>query len=368
MLHPDWRSLRRLLVMRLDNIGDMVMLTPALRALRQALPEVDLTLLASPAGHQLAPLLPWVNQVMPLRSLWQDASGALAFDPEREQELIKKLRQDRFDATLIFTSFSQSPYPPAYVAYLAGIPLRLGQSKEFGGRVLSDWVKPPPDDSHQVDRNLHLLQAIGIAPLGRHLELAIPAVIQTAADRCLHQAGVSSHQPFILLAPGASCAARCYDPERYREVARLLATHTNLPIVVVGSEREGELVAPILALQQEGYPIASLVGQTSVPELAAVIRRASLVIGNNSGPMHLADAFRRPLVILFSGTDRVSQWRPRNAPTILLQRSVSCSPCYGFRCPYNLECLDIAPAEVVQGCLDLLQTTLGARPAVQLTI
>jgi lipopolysaccharide heptosyltransferase II len=356
-----WHDVRRLLVIRLDNIGDIVMIGPALRALRQALPAAHIKLMASPAGSQVAPLLPWIDDVLVHRALWQDASGSMALDPAAEQDLIAGLRARAFDAAVIFTSFSQSPYPPAYACYLAGIPIRIGQSKEFGGSVLSQWVKPLPDGVHQVDRNLFLLEQAGFALAGRHLELRIPGGVQDAAARKLQSLGLGPQAPFIVLAPGASCPARRYDIGRFATVARLLAEETALPIVVVGSARETEFVAPILATGPPGR-ILSLAGQTSVPELAAVIARAGLLLANDSGPMHLADATGRPMVILYSGTELEEQWRPRSAPARLLRRPTGCSPCYRFECPYHMECLDIAPSEVVAAALDLLAKTGATQP------
>lgn len=353
MLPPEWHEVRRVLVIRLDNIGDVVMLGPALRTLRANLPAATITLMASLAGSQVAALLPWVDDVLVYRTVWQDASGTLSVDPAREQALIVDIHTRKFDAAIIFTSFSQSPYPPAYVAYLAGIPLRVGQSKEFGGGVLSHWVKSGPDAMHQVDRNLFLLESIGFPVAERYLELVIPDHIQAEGDRHLDRLGIDPTQPFIVLAPGASCAARRYDLNRYAAVAEILAAETYLPIVLVGSSRETKLVQSILAAEK--HTIVSLVGQTSVPELAAIISRASLVVANDSGPMHMADAFRRPMVILFSGTELESQWRPRSAATKLLRRYTDCSPCYAFRCPYQMECLDIPAVEVVMECLKLLQ-------------
>jgi ADP-heptose:LPS heptosyltransferase len=272
--------------------------------------------------------------------------------------LVETIRAHGFDAAIIFTSFSQSPYPPAYVCYLAGVPIRLGQSKEFGGSLLSQWVKPPLDSVHQVDRNLHLLEMAGFSVAERHLELNVPDDVQRSADCLLYTVGVDPDAPFIVLAPGASCAARRYDPLRYAAMVPMLTAQTDLPIVVIGSAHEAELVAPILAAGAE-HGISSLVGRTSVPELAAVIRRAILVIANDSGPMHFADAFRRPMVVLYSGTEYESQWRPRNAPTRLLRRPTACSPCYRFQCPYQMECLDIPPAEVAAEALAMLQRTVS---------
>lgn len=370
---PGWRrtrfsldqNLERILVVRLDNIGDVVMLSPALCALRNFLPESEITLMASPVGSQLAPLLPWVDDVIVWSAIWQEISANPSLNPEREIGLVKKLHGRNFDAAIFFTSFSQSPYPPAYACYLAGIPVRLGHSKEFGGAVLSHCPEPPPDASHQVDRNLSLLEKVGIPVDSTRLELHISGEIRKKANQILETAGVYRDTTFILLAPGASCSARRYDPARFASVAHMLARRTGLPHIIVGSPREARILEPVVALARTPglENVKSIVGLTSVPELAAIIQRAGLVIANNSASLHIADAFGRPMVILYSGTELESQWRPRNAPARLLRRPTPCSPCYTFECPYAMECLDIPPQEVVSTALEMLSQ--GRSPATQ---
>jgi ADP-heptose:LPS heptosyltransferase len=92
----------------------------------------------------------------------------------------------------------------------------------------------------------------------------------------------------------------------------------------------------------------------TIQEYAALIARSSVVICGNTLPMHLADATGTPVVALYSGTDEISQWRPRRVPARLLQRPVPCSPCYLFDCPIGTPCLDIAPAEVVRNIAALM--------------
>src|SRR5512140_929377 len=133
MLSNLVHAMDRLLVIRLDNIGDVVMLGPALRSLRAARPLAHITLLASPAGNQVAPLLPWINKTIPWRASWQNISAHASTEPQKEWELANLLSAGHYDAAFIFTSFSQSPYPPAFACYMAGIPVRIGQSREFGG-------------------------------------------------------------------------------------------------------------------------------------------------------------------------------------------------------------------------------------------
>jgi lipopolysaccharide heptosyltransferase II len=354
------QDIQRILAVRLDNIGDIVMLGPALRALRGFFPQAHLTLLASPAGSQVAPLLPWIDEVIPLRALWQDVSGKLELNPQRELELIEQLRAGRYDAAFIFTSFSQSPHPPGLICYLAGIPIRVGHSKEFGGGVLNITGRPPEDSGHQAERNLALLETAGIPVRSRHLELYVAPEVQNEADELLLSAGVDPYAPFVALAPGASCPARRYPPGRFAQAARLLARQSGLPLVILGSEREKESLIPFLTGLQHERPWVSLLGKTGVPQFSAVIRRAALVVANNSASLHIADAFERPLVILYSGTEYISQWEPRISPARLLNCTVPCSPCFRFECPYNQECLDIPPEEVAQAALELYQATSGA--------
>lgn len=348
---------RRILVARLDNIGDVVMMTPALRALRAALPHAHVTAMLSPGGSQLAPLLPWIDDVLVERVTWQDVRGELPHDPQREFALLDKLRACHFDASLIFTSFSQSPWPLAYLSYLAGIPFRVGQSKEFGGSVLTHAVTPLTDSVHQVDRNLHLLGALGLAGAGSYLELDLPPGPAHSARALLHEFDVGA--PFVALGIGASCSARRYDARRFGLVARGLIDAGGLSVVLIGSAREVELAERVREAAGRDELI-SLVGRTSVPEMAAVIASATLVIANNSAAMHMADAFGRPSVVLFGGTELERQWRPRNSPTRLLRRPTGCSPCYGFTCAHHHECLDLPPQTVIDAALRLLSETQDA--------
>lgn len=360
MSPEGWESVRRVLVVRLDNVGDVVMTGPALRAIKAALPDAAITLMASPSGSQIAWQLPWVDRLITHRAVWQDVYGSLPQDPLYDEAVVGQLRSGAYDAAVILTSFSQSPWPPAYACWRAGIPIRIGQSEEFGGSLLSQWVKPPARESHQVDRNLHLLEAAGFEPVGRELELSVDGELDATVRSLLRRENVDAEQPFIAVAPFATASARTYEPGRYAEVLRRLTSEQRMPAVVLGGQREVGSAKSLLALTR-GHHVHSVVGRASVAEQAAIIRRASLVITNDSGPMHIADAFRRPTVVLFSGTELEEQWRPRTTEAVLLRRHTACSPCYAFECPLGMACLDIPPAEVVERATELLRkTTLTA--------
>lgn len=346
----EWLAARNILAVRLDNIGDVIMLGPALRAVKETSPQARLTLLASEGGATAAPLLPWIDDVITWRASWQDVSGHFPFDTGYELQLIQVLAERRFDAALIFTSFSQTPHVPGYVCYLAGIPLRAGESKEFAGSTLTTELHGAPDELHQVERNLRLVECLGFVARNRQLMVTIPEKARAAVPALIDKAGLDTNAPFILIHPGASAKARRYPIERFAVLARLLIRR-GWPVLVIGVEREASLVEEFLLHTPEAH---SLVGQTTLAEYAALIERAALVICNDSLPMHLADAMRTPQVVLFSGTDYEEQWRPRSTRSRLLRRPTPCHPCYLFACPIGLPCLDIPPEEVVEEAEKLL--------------
>lgn len=341
----DWRNLPRVLAVRLDNLGDVVMVTPALRALRAALaPGARLDLLASPAGASLAPLLADVDEVQALSALWQDGDGRLPLDPARELAVVDRLRG--YDAVVVFTSFAQSPWPVAYAAYLAGVPVRVGVSKEFGGSVLSHRLPAPPDAQHQSDRALALLASVGVSHRGRHLSLCVPDDARERAAKVRREVGLPD--TYAVLAPGASCPSRRWPPERFAEVARRLG----MAVAVVGTAAEADLVASITR-RSASSDVLGLAGQLDVPALAALLEGAQVAVTNNSGGMHLADAVGTPVVALFAGTEDESQFAPRSVPARLLRVPTTCSPCRSFVCPYAQECLDIAPDAVLAAVREL---------------
>ncbi|MGV0026470.1 glycosyltransferase family 9 protein [Phormidesmis priestleyi] len=346
-----WLTVRNLLVMRLDNIGDVIMTSPVLRSLKENLPQARLTLMASPGGSLVAPLLPWVDEVLTWRVLWQDL-GRLEFDPAREWRLVSELRERQFDAAIILTSFNQSPHPPALLCSLAGIPLRVGESKEKGGNALTTEVSSAPDRIHQVERNLGLIEAIDFEVCDRSLAIQIPEEAHQTATSLLSQHRLSTNDPFLLLNPWTSCQSRNYPADRFAIAARQLSEITGWKVVVTGVEKDRSHSGELLKIL--GESAIDLIGATDLSTLAALVQRSKLMLSNNTSTMHIADATRTPSVILFAGTELESQWQPRDCRSILLRQPTPCSPCYAFTCPYHLECLDIVPDRVVKAGLELL--------------
>lgn len=202
MLRDEWQHVRRILAVQLGSLADVMMLSPALDRLQQALPDVSITLLCTPEASQIGQLMPVVNAVLVQEVL---PNGTVAGDAVSLRALIQMLRSQSFDAAILFTQELQSPYLLAYSCYLAGIPIRVGLSQEFGGGVLSHWVKakgyvptnpqksfvplhPDSDVEEQreaeaVDRNLFLLEAVGLIPVQTHFGEQITQMAPIATER-----------------------------------------------------------------------------------------------------------------------------------------------------------------------------------------
>ena len=354
--HISKSELEHVLVMQLDDSGSIVMLSPALRTLREALPHAELTLMTSVAGGQLAPLLPWVDNVMIDQAVGPDGSGSRSINPREEIAFVERLRRHNFSVALIFTSVSQSPLRAASACYMAGIPYRVGFAKGMSGLILSHAATPLSEDVHQVDRNLRLLEAIGISSSNSRTELNIPENVENRANELLSIAGLKLNIPYIVLAPGSVGAVSQYSPNHFAVVAHILSAQTEQQLVVVGNSSQAKAIVPVLQVANENLygNIYSLVEKTTLPELAAIIRQASLTIANNSVSMHFADVFGRPMVILHSESEMSNQWMPRNASARLLSRPAICSRCNQVECPNGINCLDVRPEEVAIAALEML--------------
>ncbi len=363
---PEWRAVRRVLAVRLDNLGDVLVMTPAMHAIRQSLPQVTLTLLASPIGAQAGRLNPDIDDVIVYQAPWMDPWQKLPRDPEREQQMIALLRERQFDGAIIFTSFRQSPLPSAYLCYLADIPLRLAASIDGPGSLLTTRHKHPERMLHEVERGLDLVGAVGLTTEEHDLILRVPddargfleetfPALECRANltRKRQQPYVPLQRPLVVIHPGCSMPARTYPWEMYAELADQLIERLGAAVVLTGAEAEQELVARVQhRMQHRALPLA---GARPFPALCALIEAADLTITNNTGPMHMAAALKTPVIALFALTNPPEQWGPWRVPHRQLYHDVACRICYSRVCRYGHECLRlITPAMVVESAVELL--------------
>ena len=359
-----WRAARSVLCIRLDAMGDVLMTTPALRALKQSAPR-QLTLLTSHAGAAIAPLIPEIDQVLIYEAPWLK-SGAAQAQPAADLDMLAHLRAQRFDAAVIFTVYSQNPLPSALMCYLADIPLRLAHCRENPYRLLTDWLpetEPQQHIRHEVQRQLDLVAYVGATTDDAGLSLQVPSHAATALRARLAAARIDGTRPLVLIHPGASAPSRRYPPALYAQVLPMLIAR-GLQVVFTGTAADAEAIARI----RRGYErtTVSFAGVLDIAELAALIAHADILLCNNSGPAHIAAAVGTPVVDLYALTN--PQHTPWQVPARVLSHDVPCKYCYKSECPQQHQrCLRaIEPAAVAAAVIDLLNET-RPRSAAALT-
>ena len=356
----SWTDAERVLAVRLDALGDVLMTTPALRALKVVRPRRHLTLLTSGAGAAVAALVPEIDDVLVYDAPWMKATA-----PRREVApdlaMIERLRAGRFDGAVVFTVYSQSPLPAALLCYLAGVPRRLAHCHENPYQLLTDWVLDPEPARfvrHEVRRQLDLVASVGAACADERLSLRVPDEARRRI-RDLLRTYELHHRPWLLLHPGASAPSRRYPPELFASAARGFAETTGAAVVIIGLEGEPAIAAVLAAI--DGVETHALTG-LPLADVAALVEAAPVLISNNSGPVHVAAAVGTPVVDLYALTN--PQHTPWAVPHRVLFHDVPCKYCYKSVCPEgHNDCLRrVSPHQVVEAALSLLPSGRSGGP------
>jgi lipopolysaccharide heptosyltransferase II len=363
MATPSWDRARNVLCVRLDTLGDVLMTTPALRALRESLPGRRLTLLTSPAGAEAGALVPEVDDVLVYDAPWMKATAPRR-DSGPEYEMAQRLRRAGFDAAVIFTVYSQNPLPSAFLCYLADVPLRLAHCHENPYQLLTHWA-PDPEPAkgvrHEVQRQLDLVATVGCRTADPRLSIRFTEADRGRARALLAEAGVDRRRPWVVVHAGATAASRRYPPEGFAEAAGRLTREHGCQVLFTGAPGERELVEAVRGMMRA--PSHELVGRLRLAELAAVLAEAPLLISNNTGPVHIAAAVGTPVVDLYALTN--PQHTPWAVPSRVLFHDVPCKYCYKSVCPEgHHDCLRrVPPGAVVTAAVELLRER-GALPPV----
>ncbi|WP_225753517.1 glycosyltransferase family 9 protein [Actinotalea sp. Marseille-Q4924] len=367
----------RVLVVRLDSDGDVLLAGPAVRALAADDGVAQVDLLVSPAGRHAAELLPGVGEVLAFAAPWS-GSRPPPVDAAAVQALVADLAERAYDRCLVLTSFHQSPLPMALLARLAGVPFVAGTSEDYPGALL-DVRHRRPHGLHEVEAALDLVRATGVAVASGTHPLAVrgplpdvAALVGTGAV-----AGPDGHpgsgRPYVVLHPGASVPSRALSGQHAAAIARALADAGHGVVVTGGPGETGLTAAVVAAATQAGPaatrtpPVVDLGGRTTFAELAAVLAGASCVVVGNTGPAHLAAAVGTPVVSLFSPVVPADRWAPWGVPTVLLgDQAAPCRDTRARECPVaGHPCLtSVAPSEVVDAVAALTGRPAGVADVV----
>ncbi|QEC52861.1 ADP-heptose:LPS heptosyltransferase [Anseongella ginsenosidimutans] len=310
----NWGDFTNILCIRPDNLGDVLMTGPAIRALKNGKKDRKITLLTSSSGSGIARYIPGIDQVIEFDLPWYKhdlRAGAAMIN-----DLTEQLKDHRFDAAVIFTVYSQSPLPTAMLCYQAGIPRVAACCRENPYGLISDWI---PDEEpfyqikHEVTRQLDLVKSLGgTVPAEEHLSLDIPPGTQEKILEKLEKLRVNIQDPWLMVHPGVSEDKRQYPPGLLTAAASMICKELGYRVLITGTAPEKTLAAA-MADQIDGKAI-SLAGMLNLEELIGLTALSPLLIANNTGPVHIAAALGTPVIVLYALTN------PQHTPWKVMHR------------------------------------------------
>ena len=311
---PNWQACKNILCIRADNMGDVIMSGPAIRALKSTF-NTKITLLTSSMGAVITGSMNEPDELIIYDFPWvktANTSDLLSFN-----RLVEDIRSRNFDAAIIFSVYSQNPMPAILLAYLAGIPRRLAYCRENPYHLLTDWV---PDEEpytfirHQVRRDLDLVASVGAYAQNENLQLKINPDLWDAILSKLILLGFDPAKKWMVVHAGVSERKRQFPFDLWVETARKLVYEQGYQLIFTGSGSEKKLTNELQ--QQTGVQSFSTAGLFSVNELITLISRSPLLLSVNTGTVHIAAAVNTPLVILYALTN--PQHTPWKTPSIVI--------------------------------------------------
>jgi lipopolysaccharide heptosyltransferase II len=325
----------RILVMETGLIGELLVVTPALRALRRHRPQAHVTVMVRPGSAPVLVGNPNVNRLLPL--VGKERKGFLGV-----MRLASWVRSKDFDAALILhTSFRS-----ALIALMGAVPVRAGLACEGRGFILTH-KKPRNRQAYEVDEHLAVLELLGVPPDGNRLDLFLTAEERRSARELL--AGAAERRPLVGLHPGASREIRRWPVQRFVALARLIETELSGTPVFFFGPREEDLAHGVKAISEAGGTAPPFMCRPgNIRLLAAAFELMDAVVTNNTGPMHVAAAVEAPGVFIHGPTP-VPRWHPpgdRYVP--IYADGLDCRPCDSPRCSLDrVECMREIPVERV---------------------
>jgi heptosyltransferase III len=325
--------MRNSLVIKLRYIGDVLLATPTVRAMKAARPDARVTMMVNRGTEDVLSGNPDLDEIIVLDK------GSLT----AQSRLIAGLRHRGFDTVIDLTDGDRS----AFLSWVSGAPVRIGFNDEhrWRGKYYTQVVEPVPGVRHRIDRDLEALKPMNIQANSRNPQLWLSLEEANSADQLLDQLGILRSQPYVILQPGARYWFKTWPTERFAELADELTAQYGCQVLIGGSAQDIDLAQQIRQTAKSSPVI--MAGRTTVKQFAAIAKQSALFVGSDSGAMHIAAAMGTPVVALF-GPSSPHEWGPRGGPVEILYKDLDCRSCFHPTCTRGEEnCMKLIGVEEV---------------------
>ena len=295
----------KILLIQLKRIGDLILTTPAIAALREKFPDAKITLVIASESKALAPAIAGVNKLLVVPRGVAGIGTLAAIAGSKFDYCIDFTRNDR-SAFLVLLSRARKRI----------VSFRIKVRSRFRTRFYNEFVEHRMRDMHVIDYHLALLAPLGISDASRAVKLKIPKSARDQADELLRHCDIT--KPFIIVHPGSARAEKFWDTVRWARVIDQVANRHDVDLVLTGGRSPVEQVHIKEIVRNANRGVVDISGKTDLLTLAALIEKARLLVTVDSAPMHLASATKTPQVRLFGPTNPF-HWRPLESPALILQ-------------------------------------------------
>lgn len=325
----ETENIRRILIRSTNWVGDAVMTTPAVQAVRENFPDAEITILAKPWVTPVFWNNPHINRIetYDAKGLHRGWTGKL--------RLAGGLRRQHFDLAVLF----QNAFEAALLAFLAGIPRRLGYDTDGRRCLLTHPVKTDPGLKriHEVHYYLSILDRVGLEQTESPSTLFLTASEREQARSTFAEFGLGGEGPMVGICPGATYgSAKRWFPERYGALGDRIFERYGAEIVIFGGPGEESVGQKVCEAMRARC--INLCARTTLRQAMAAIEQCDLFVTNDSGLMHVAAALEVPVIAIFGSTNPVTTG-PRSANSQIVRVAASCSPCLKTECPEDHRCM-----------------------------
>jgi heptosyltransferase-3 len=323
---------RNILVIKLRYLGDVLLATPTLQALKTAFPMARLTVLVNRGTDEILRENPHVDEILPL-----DRGSIL-----EQSRFVLDIRRRRFDTVVDLTDGDRA----AILTWISGAGIRIGFNAEdrWTGRCYTTVVSGG-QETHRIERDLAALVPLGIEVRDRLPRIWLTPEDDARVEQLVGQLAIPTDRSWVVIQPGARYWFKAWPPERFAELADRLTDRCACQVLVGGSPQEAALTQVVV--NHAKSRLLSIAGRSDVRTLAALLKRSSLFVGNDTGAMHIAAAVGAPVVGLF-GPSNPMEWGPRGGPAETIYKGLDCRTCFHPTCRRGEEnCMKLITVEEV---------------------
>jgi len=330
---------KRVLIVRLDRIGDVLLSTPVIKAIRDAYPDTYIAMMVRRYAKDILEGNPYLDEVIIYEKTGRERNlaGNLSF--------LNSLRRRKFDVAFLLHPTRRTHA----VTALAGIPHRIGYGKKWGF-LLTEKIPHTKHYGlkHEIDYVLDILRYTGLEPKDKTPYMPVNPASEDRAEELFRESGIAKGDLCVAMNPGASCPSKRWSISNFVKVADAIIEKYGAKIVVIAGSADKEFGDKVSSAIK-GVCV-NLSGKTTVADVASVLRRVKLFISNDSGPVHIACAVGTPVVSIFGRSDRglsPRRWGPTGDRDIVVHKDVGCITCFAHNCKRNFHCLQAVTVDDV---------------------